>query len=144
MLYIIKRSPWMGELPYQSLPDRPYYEGAETHHVAKMLEMDNFPPLEKSEIGNCGWAKTLPAHCKAYNSNLKLLVLDKSNSLVTRWHKNSFWGDSAPALLRSALRRNFVGNANQPKLRLGLAEDMITICTCWAWGQRKVLGIVFK
>ena len=32
----------MGELPYQSLPDRPYYEGAETHHVAKMLEMDNF------------------------------------------------------------------------------------------------------
>ena len=44
----------MRELPYQSLQDRPYYEGAETHHVAKMLEMHNFPPLEKSEIGNCG------------------------------------------------------------------------------------------
>ena len=32
----------MGELPYQSLQDRPCYEGAETHHVAKMLKMDNF------------------------------------------------------------------------------------------------------
>ena len=25
----------MEELPYQSLPDRPYYEGAETHYVGQ-------------------------------------------------------------------------------------------------------------